>query len=313
MSGRVKKLLPVLVVGVVLLGLALFFPVRPLPPIEGGPKAIATIPIGSFEFHVSNSMLLSWIVTFVLILLAFASTRRMQLVPVGLQNVLEAIIEAIHGLVGDIAGNRGKRIFPIVATVFLFVLLSNWLGLIPGVGPIGIKETHMIKGHEEEIIVPLLRSPSADLNNTLALAVISVFMTQVFAIMALGLVKYGTKWFNFARWGNLGLALVGLRPRKGMMGLFFWGAIDIFVGLVELFSELMKLVTFSFRLFGNIFAGEVILIVMAYLFAQFLPLPFYALELFVGFIQAFVFAMLTLVFMSMATMEHGAGQEHAAG
>lgn len=312
MSGRMKKLLPVLIAGVVLVGLALLFPVRPLPPIEGGPKTIATIPIGSFQFHVSNSMLLSWIVTIVLILLAFASTRRMQLVPSGLQNVLEAVIEAIDGLVHDIAGGRGKRFFPFVATIFLFILVSNWLGLIPGIGPIGLRETEMIRGHEEQIIVPFLRSPSADLNNTVALAVISVFMTQVFAIMAFGLLKYGGKWFNFARWGNLGLALVGLRPRKGMLGLFFWGGIDIFVGLVELFSELMKLVTFSFRLFGNIFAGEVILIVMAYLFAQFLPLPFYALELFVGFIQAFVFAMLTLVFMSMATMELGAGQEHAA-
>ncbi len=86
-----------------------------------------------------------------------------------------------------------------------------------------------------------------------------------------------------------------------MGGLLFWGVIDVFVGIVELFSELMKIVTFSFRLFGNIFAGEVILIIMAYLFAQLVPLPFYALEIFVGFIQAFVFAMLTLVFMTMAT------------
>lgn len=292
MSGRRLTLLKVLIVLVIIIVLAQLFPVKPLPPIEAGPREIASI----MGFPISNSMLLSWIVTVLLIVLAFASTRRMVLVPSGLQNLIEAVIEAINNMVGDIAGERGKRFFPIVATIFLFVLLGNWLSLVPGVGPITIATAHE---H-----APLLRAPSADLNNTVALAVISVFMTQVFSIMALGVLGYTGRWFNFGKLGNFFGGLVGLRPRKGAGGLF-WGIIDAFVGFVELFSELMKLITFSFRLFGNILAGEVILIVMAYLFAQVLPLPFYALELFVGFIQAFVFAILTLVFMNIATAHHG--------
>jgi len=311
MSRRRRTLLTLLFIGAILVVLAVYFPVKPLPPIEGGPKEIITIHLDSTDFPVSNSMLLSWIVTILLVVLAYASTRHMTLVPSGLQNLVEAVIEAINGLVSDIAGTRGRRFFPFVATIFLFVLLSNWLSLIPGVGPFGVKEVHTVNGHQQEIIVPFLRSPSADLNNTVALAVISVFMTQVFSIMALGILGYVKRWFNFGKLGTFLLALVGLRPRKGLGGLLFWGIIDVFVGFVELFSELMKLITFSFRLFGNIFAGEVILIVMAYLFAQILPLPFYALELFVGFIQAFVFAILTLVFMTMATQHHGAGAGEA--
>jgi F-type H+-transporting ATPase subunit a len=306
MSGRRQTILKLLIAAAVLVAIGLAFPVKPLPPIEGGPREIFAIHVAGVEWPVSNSMLLSWLVTAVLILIPYVATHRMTLIPTGMQNLMEAVIEAVNGLVDDMAGARGKRFFPFVATIFLYVVLSNWLGLIPGVGPIGLKETHVVGGHEEQIIIPFLRSPSADLNNTVALAVVSVLMTQVFAIMALGVVNYGAKWFNVRKWGTLGLALIGRRPRKGLAGLFLWGLIDVFVGIVELFSELMKLVTFSFRLFGNIFAGEVILIVMAYLFAQFLPLPFYALELFVGFIQAFVFAMLTLAFMSMATVSHSA-------
>ena len=311
MSGRRQTILKILLAMAVLLALGLAFPVRPLPPIEGGPKAIISLHVAGAEFPISNSMLLSWIVTIVLIVVTYFATQRMQLVPSGLQNLIEAVIEAISGLVDNIAGARGKRYFPFVATIFLYVIMGNWLGLIPGVGPIGVKETVVVSGQPEQILIPILRSPSADLNNTVALAIVSVFMTQVFAIMALGFFSYGAKWFNFRKWGTFVLALLGRRPRKGMAGLLIWGSVDIFVGLVELFSEMMKLITFSFRLFGNIFAGEVILIVMAYLLPQFLPLPFYALELFVGFIQAFVFAILTLVFMSMATIQHGGAASHA--
>ena len=213
-------------------------------------------------------MLVSWIATILILILAFASTRRMKTIPSGLQNIMEAVIETIEGMAKDIAGDRGKRFFPFVATIFLFVLFSNYLGLIPGVGPIGPIETHVVNGHEEEIIVPLFRSPSADLNNTVALALISVIMTQVFGFMALGIVGYGSKFINVGRLIAFGKALLGLRPRKGMGGQLFWGIMDLVVGLVELFSEVVKIVTFSFRLFGNMFAGEVILIIMAYLFAQ---------------------------------------------
>lgn len=294
----------------ILLVLGLLFPLK-LPPIEAGPMPIITIGDHGTGFRISNSMIMTWIVMLILIVVSRVATRRMDLVPSGVQNLMELVIEALNGLVTDIAGDRGRRFFPIVATIFLFVLLSNWIGLLPGVGPIGVHETHVVQGHEEEILVPIVRSPSADLNTTVALAAISVVLTQVFSIAALGISGYVTKFINVGKLGAFFLALVGLRPRKGLGGLLFWGFIDFFVGIIELFSELMKLITFSFRLFGNIFAGEVILIVMAYLFAQIAPLPFYALELFVGFIQAFVFAMLTLVFMTMATTSHTAAEGHA--
>ncbi len=295
---------------VIVVGLARFFPVKPLPAIEAGPKAIAHIGVGGAEFPISNSMVVSWIVTIVLIVVSYASTRNMQLIPSGLQNLMEAVIETLNGLVSDIAAERGKRFFPIVATIFLYLILVNWSELLPGVGPIGVAAGGGEGGHA---LVPLFRASSSDLNTAIGLAIISVFMTQVYSIMAFGVLGYLGRWFNFRRLGHFFMALLGLRPRKGLGGLFFWGVIDVFIGLVELFSETIKLITFSFRLFGNIFAGEVILIVMAYLFAQVLPLPFYALELFVGFIQAFVFAVLTLVFMSMATQPaHGAEEEPIA-
>lgn len=307
MSGRQRSLLNSLGILALLALLAILVPLKPLPAIEAGPMEVAHVG----DFPISNSMIVAWAVMIILILFTYASTRRMQLIPSGLQNLVEAVIETLNGLVTDVAGARGKPFFPFVATFFLFILLNNWLGLLPGVGSIGLWETHIVDGHEEKLLVPLFRSASADLNTTVALAIVSVVMTQVFGVMALGLVGYASKFINLGRLGHFFLALIGLRPRKGLGALLFWGLIDFVVGVIELFSEVMKILTFSFRLFGNIFAGEVILIVMPFLFAQILPVPFYALEMFIGFIQAFVFAMLTLVFMTMATAHHGSGEAHA--
>lgn len=306
MSARTRTLVTILGALVGLAALAVLFPVK-LPPIEAGPMTVIDLHIGGIEFPISNTMIVAWTVMLILFLVTYFSTRRMELIPSGLQNLVEALLETINGMVSDIAGERGKRFFPFVATLFVFVLLSNILGLLPGFGSIGMWEEH----GGERVLVPLFRSPSADLNTTFALALVSVVMTQVFGIAALGLFGYVGKFINLGKLGQFVLALIGRRPRSGMAKLLAWGLVDFFVGIVELFSEMVKLITFSFRLFGNIFAGEVILIVMAYLFAQIMPLPFYALEIFVAFIQAFVFAILTLVFMSMATARHG-GEEHAA-
>jgi F-type H+-transporting ATPase subunit a len=311
MSKRQQTILKAGVVLAIFVVLALLLPVKPLPPIEAGPKVIAEIPVGGSEFLISNSMLVSWIITAILIIVAFASTRHMELVPSGLQNAVEAIIEAINGLVSDIAGERGRRFFPIVATIFLYLILINWTEVLPGVGAIGVWRDEVIGDHLEHVLVPIFRTSSSDLNVTVALAIISVFMTQVYSIRALGFGGYLTRWFNFGRLGQFLLALVGRRPRKGLGGLLFWGIIDVMVGFVELFSEFVKIITFSFRLFGNLLAGEVILIVMAYLFPQILPIPFFLFEAFVGFIQAFVFAILTLVFMLMATQKHASGETQA--
>lgn len=291
-------------------------------------------------FKVTNSLITAWLVMLVLVWLAWNATRRMpkdldrastsELVPHGVQNLMEIVVEALHGLVKEIAGNWTPKIFPVVATIFLFVLVANWGGLLPGFGSIGLLEhpheagatgfvahgailtgvpataeatpataTETTAEHTEGaaaagyIVVPFLRAPSSDLNFTLALAVVAVVLTQVFGIQSLGR-SYFKKFFD----------LSGFKEGALM------GGIGIFVGVLELIGELSRLLSFSFRLFGNVFAGEVLLMVMAFLIPYIASLPFYGLELFVGFIQAAVFMMLAVVFMSMATQGHGSEEHH---
>ncbi len=234
--------------------------------------------IGSFP--VTNTLLASVLTLLVIGGLALKLRRPLALVPRGLQNLLEYVIEALLKLMDSVTGERrlSKKFFPIVTTIFLTVITSNWLGLLPGFGTIGINEVHEGK----HLFVPLLRSVNADLNSTLALAVISVIATQVVGISVLGFLKFGSRYF--------------VNPFKH-------GPFLTFVGLLELFGEVAKLISFSFRLFGNVFAGEVLLIVIAGLIPFIAPLPFYLLELFVGLIQAFIFSVLTLVFMRVATAE----------
>lgn len=235
--------------------------------------------IGSFP--ITNSFLISWVAMAILIIIGYFSTRKMKTVPRGLQNVVEVAIEFLYNLITSVTGDdkQTRKFFPLVATIFLFVLLSNWLGLVPGVGSIGFNEV----GPEGEIFVPLFRAGSADLNFTLALAIVSVFATQFFGIAALGLFKYAKKFINFK------------------------SPVLFFVGILELIGETAKLISFSFRLFGNVFAGEVLLLVITFLAPYIVPLPFYLLEILVGVIQALIFSMLTVVFLKMATVAH---EEH---
>ncbi len=278
----------------------IFFRVKEIEQIKLGSDVLFQLgPLG-----VTNSLLATWVTMLLLLVLSLLATRNMQLVPTGLQNVMEAIIEALRDLVYGATDSRDKadRFLPLVATFFLFILLANWLGLVPGfttlevvvpgeaphasvgkvAGDAGAAET----GHH----VPLFKPATTDLNTTLALAVVSVFMSQFWGIKYLGATEYMNKFFTI----------------RG-------GPIGTFVGLLEFVSEVAKLISFSFRLFGNIFAGEVLLIVIGFLIPFGASLPFLGLELFVGFIQAFVFAMLTLVFLVMATTGHGHdehGHEH---
>jgi len=209
-----------------------------------------------------------------LIILGIWGGWKPKLVPSKKQNIFELIIETVYDFLADVWGekNKAKKYFAFLATFFLFILISNWFGLIPGVGTVGFYENH-------EEFVPFLRSLNSDLNATIAWAVISVLTTQVAGIVTLGLAKHMGKYFNF----------------KSPIGFF--------VGLLELISEISKLISFSFRLFGNVFAGEVLLVVMMFLVPFILPLPFFMLEMFVGLIQALVFTTLTLVFLKVATSE----------
>ncbi|MEK9130309.1 MAG: F0F1 ATP synthase subunit A [Patescibacteria group bacterium] len=230
------------------------------------------------NFPVTNSLLTSWVVITVLTVIVFLVSKKRQIIPKGLQNIMEILVENLLKLVHSVTNDKKQteKFFPLVATIFIFVLFSNWLGLLPGVGTIGFKEIH--DGHEA--FVPLFRSVYSDLNMTIVLALISVFACQFFGIAACGFFKYAGKFINFK------------------------SPITFFVGILELISEIAKLISFSFRLFGNVFAGEVLLVVIAFLVPYIAPLPFMALEIFVGFIQALVFAMLTLVFLKMATITH---------
>lgn len=233
---------------------------------------------------VSNTLITSLMATVILAAIAYFSTREMKETPKGAQNILETIIEALFKMTDGVTGDRKQtyQFFPIVATIFIFIITSNWLGLVPGFGSLGFYETAeegMLEGGHA-VFVPLLRSTNSDLNTTLALAVVSVLAIQIFGIMALGVFKYGKKFINFS------------------------SPIKFFVGILELVSEVAKMISFSFRLFGNVFAGEVLLVVIMTLAPFIAPLPFFGLELFVGFVQALVFAMLTIVFLKVAVTAH---------
>lgn len=269
---------------------------------------------------VTNSVLTTWLVMILLIVLAWLATRHIpqdmsrasnaDLVPSGLLNFFEMLVEAIHNQTRSIAGAWTPKFFPIVATIFIFVLFSNYTGLLPGVGSIGwLEHPHEGNGflangavltgapapnaEEGHIVVPFLRAPSADLNFTLALAIVTVVLTQYYGIKSQR-GAYFKKFFDVSGF------------KQGAL----MGGIGIFVGILELVGELSRLLSFSFRLFGNVFAGEVLLMVIGFLIPYIASLPFYGLELFVGFIQAAVFMMLAVVFMSMATQGHGG--EHGA-
>lgn len=235
--------------------------------------------IGSFELR--NSLLMVWIAMLVLIIPAFILKKRgLRLIPTGLQNFMEVIVEGFFNFWNTITQDKKqtKIFFPLVTTIFLFIVTSNWLGIFPGVGPIGLHEIH--EGHP--VFVPLFRSGYADVNFTLALAIISVLAAQIYGMRTLGFFHYAGKFFK--------------NPFKDPIGAF--------VGILELISEFAKVISFTFRLFGNIFAGEMLLVVIGFLVPFLAPLPFYGLELFVGFVQALVFSLLTLVFLKMAVTAH---------
>ncbi|MDE1970295.1 MAG: F0F1 ATP synthase subunit A [Patescibacteria group bacterium] len=227
---------------------------------------------------VTNTLLSAWVVLLVWAGIAFFLSKGKELVPSMLQNVVEIVLEALLGLLEDVFGSRrdAERYLPLIGTIFLFILTSNWLGIVPGFGSVGFFAVH----EGQQTFVPFLRSGASDLNTTLALAIVAMVLVQIFGIMTIGFVRHVSKFFTLKT------------------------PIDFFVGILEFISELAKIISFSFRLFGNIFAGEVLLIVMGALAPYLVPVPFLGLELFVGFIQALVFAMLTMVFIEIATTEH---------
>ncbi len=224
---------------------------------------------------ITNSLLGTWVVMAFLLGLTVMVNRGARLIPRGIQNLFEEILNAYLELAESVVGEKARTFFPLVFTFFLFIILSNWFGLIPGVGSLGFNE----EIHGVKTFVPIFRAATSDLNTTIALALISVLASQYYGFKFLQ-IKYLKKFFDFR------------------------GPINFFVGILELISEFTKIISFAFRLFGNIFAGEVLLMVMAFLIPLAGSLPFFGLEIFIGFIQALVFSMLSLVFFNVATIGH---------
>jgi len=299
-------------------------------PVPRAAIEVAAEPIG-LGSTMTNALLTSIILSIALIIFAFIVGRGLKEKPGGTQNIVEFLIEGLDGLVTSIAPRKwAPTFFPIVATIFIWLLFSNYISLFtPLLGSFGIVHTThqgglppesviLVSGdrqsltplhHGEEegegeaeaeseaeeseqlIIVPLFRAPSSDLNLTFALAITTMVLVQVFGLWERGLGYVG----HFIRLDGFG--------KKG----FGLGLIDFFLGLIEMLSEVAKILSFSFRLFGNIFAGEVLLIVISSLVTLLVLLIIFGLEIFVGTIQAFVFFILALVFFSIATQH---GEEH---
>ena len=226
-----------------------------------------------FGFPITNSLIMAWVVMALVIGGAYLFSRSLSLVPGKLQAGVEWAFEGAIAYMADVLGSEAlaKRFFPLIASIFLFVAVINELEFFPGVGSLGLV-------HASEFL-PVLRAPTTDLNFTLALAMISFLTIEITGIASLGFFKYAGKYVNL----------------KSPIGFA--------VGLIELMSNLGRLISFSFRLFGNIFAGEVMVLVAGYFLPYFLPAPLMGFEMFIGLIQALVFAMLTLFFIKLAIME----------
>ena len=300
--------------------------------VHFGPAMFATASHLPEGFVITNSMLMALLTTLVLFVLSLLATRNMQVVPRGFQNFTELVVDGMYNTFGSVDRKYIARFWPLVGGIFFYVLFSNWLALLPGVlsfgyeideatlhggeehaqvvpannalafagessqltpnemvvaqEPVQQEGEHAAEGEgaaaegDHSVIVPFFRSPSADLNNTLMLGLIAFLFIEFWGFKELGL-GYLSKFFP---WRD--------------------GPIGIFAGVLEFISEFVRIISFAFRLFGNVFAGEVIILVMLFLFPL-LPLPFLGLETFVGFIQAFVFAILVMAFASLATQAHG--------
>jgi len=307
----------------------------PIAHIQLPAENITAMPaIGGF--NITNTMVAGWAAILVLALLSFLATRRVQEVPGRLQSLMETVLEFFLSLAESVAGpEKARRFFPLVMTIFLFIVTANWMGILPGYGTVGrFEPAEEVIHHAEEkaredgeeadlsklnlqifdrdgslavlsfgsvddvitaeelgdshddnvgLLVPFLRSANTDLNTTLAIAIVAMVMVHWWGFRALGVFGHAGKFINV----------------KG-------GPIGLFVGVLELVSELARVISFTFRLFGNMFAGEVLLIAMAFLIPLVGLVPFMGLELFVGLIQAFIFSMLTLVFAATATVSHAA-------
>ncbi len=305
-----------------ILGASYFPPIQPhiqVAPENLMHEPLFTLPvIGSF--YLTNTMLAIIIANILVLLLGWKIKKDLEkgdLVPKGITGAIEALVEYLYNMTESTAGKWAGTIFPYFMTIFLVVLVANWMEMIPGVDSIGVLEESehgyplltlipgavaaIVKGTGDAareggyMVTPYIRAAATDLNFTAALAIVSVFMTQVIGVRAQG-AGYFMKFFN--------VRTLWTKP--------FFGAMDLLVSLLELISELSKILSFTFRLFGNVFAGSVLLFLVGAMVPVFAQSFIVLFEVFIGLIQAVVFGMLTMIFMSMATQGHGEHEEEHA-
>lgn len=246
---------------------------------EGGISIHLSAPILGhvFGIPITSTLIMTWLTVLLLTIFAIYSKFKLTLIPSKIQLTFEILIGEAYAYVEDAleSKERAKLFFPLIMTIFIFILALNWIGLIPGVDSVGIFK--MV--HNEHILVPFLHPANTDLNVTIAFALIAFVSIELAGIVLLGFWKYGGKFINFS------------------------SPLNFLIGIIELFSELARLVSFSFRLFGNIFAGKTLIVIAIFFVPFILPVPLLAFEMFVGLIQAFIFAVLTLFFIKLAVQE----------
>lgn len=245
------------------------------------------------EFPITNALATSTVALIIIVILGLLIGRNIKKVPTGLQNALEMIIEGFLGIFDGVTGSRKKsmQFAPVVLAFFFFILINNWMGILPGVGSIG----QIASEHGEKIFIPYLRGGTADLNTTLALATLGVVLSHIMGVLAIGWWKYLNKFINIKAFLEI--------PKKIMKDpmIILVNPIKAFVGIIEIIGEMAKIASLSFRLFGNVFAGEVLLASMSAIMAYGVPIPFLFLEVLVGLIQALIFAMLILTYLTINT------------
>ena len=230
-----------------------------------------------FGIPITSTLITSWVVMILLISVAYFVGKKTSIIPGKMQLLFETIFEFVLDFMAGILESKqlARKFFPLIITIFLFIFTANAIEFFPGIGSIGFFQ---YDGHHT-VFAPLLRSMNTDMNVTVALAIISFLVIEIAGIAYVGFWKYAGKFINFK------------------------SPLAFIVGLIELMSETIRLVSFSFRLFGNIFAGEVLIAVVSYFVPYFLPVPIMAFEMFIGFVQASIFALLTLLFIKLAVTE----------
>jgi F-type H+-transporting ATPase subunit a len=256
--------------------------------------------IGTFQ--VTNSLITSWLAVLVILVIALAVKIKIKKIPGKLQNMFEVLLEGALSLCDQVTNDRklSQKIFPFIFSIFLFILINNWLGLLPILGSMGL----IVTEGAHSAFVPFLRSGTADINTTLALSMMVVLGSNLFGIITVGLWKTFNKYVNLKAIGEIPFK-VAKDP-----SVLIVAPITFFVGLLELLGEMAKIASLSFRLFGNVFAGEVLLVSMSAIFAYIVPGPFLFLEVFVGLIQALIFSLLATVYFTIASQDHSEHDEH---